>query len=76
MSLIKEKEVYIHSETGMKAEITNDGKVTIYPNHGSPHKGFVFINSKKETIAKVCGAILEFAAKARATRKLPKSQQF
>lgn len=76
MALTKISETYIHQETGIRGTVTPNGKIAIQPQHGDSRKGFVFINSNKETVVKVCEAILELAAKITAQKKIPKSQQF
>lgn len=70
MTLVKTTETYTHTETGLKGTITSDGRITITPSMGRPNeKGFVFIGSKKETVIKVCEAILELASKAKSAKK-------
>lgn len=67
--MIKIKEIYIEPSTSIEFEVKYNKncdvdyqkKVTIHPNGSYNEKGFVFIDSKIDTVNKIGKALLEIA---------------
>lgn len=68
---------FIDEETGIRAVVSEEGKVSFFNNRNFQYRGnhpnaFVFINSNKETVFKVLNALGSLADKIPTPKKKKK----